>query len=158
MSETPDVDRRSRTLPLLGIALLIAIALAALWHAVATESYARSFDYSAPLARRAAVASWAARLEPFNARYTTRARVMAGWEKGRSFYDQGDYLDAVDTLAVVYRQDVGDQELLLLFKDAQKALSVSTTGKAHVQHGHDAPGEKASVHGDAFPQSQTVSP
>lgn len=140
----------------LAFALAVLIASAAIWHVFATSLYARSFMPQVPLADRASAASIAGRLEPWNARYTTRAMVMTGWLRGERLLEAGDYNAAVDVLAVAYRLDVGDQELLLLFREAQEVQSLKTVGKAHIQHGHDAPGERGSIRGDSFDSSATT--
>jgi len=133
--DTPSGRRLLKRGRLITFALLVAAA--ATWHAVAADLYSRSFQYSAPLASRQSAAAWAGRLEPWNARFTVRAAVMSGWMEGKRALDAGDYLTAVDSLAAAYRRDVGDPELLAIFKDAQKSLSLATTGIAHVQHGLD---------------------
>lgn len=134
---TPTPGRRARSLRRLATLLLIAIAAAGIWNAVATEFYARSFDSASPLVTRASSATWAARLEPFNGRFVKRARVLEKWAEGKRLLGEGDLVKSVDTLAEAYRQDVGNKELLALFKEAQKALALATNGIAHVQHGLD---------------------
>ena len=122
----------------LAIVLLFAGALA--YHTAAAASYHASFDATASLANRAAAASRAARLEPWDSTYATRRTVMEDWVKGKQLLDAGDYNPAVDILAVAYRNDIGDAELLALFQRAQQVQSLATVRKAHLQHGHEGPG------------------
>ena len=140
----------------LAFAIAVLVASAAIWHSFATTLYARSFMPSVSLSDRTSAAAVAGRLEPWNSRYTTRATVMAGWLRGKQLLEAGDYNAAVDVLIPTYRLNVGDQELLLLFQEAQKTQALRTIGKAHIQHGHDAPGERASIRGDSVNSSTTT--
>jgi hypothetical protein len=119
-----------------GAALVAAIA----WHVSAVGSYRRSFELAVSLGDRTAAAKLAARLEPWDTRFATRATVMTKWQHGSVLLSQGAYLPAMLELADAYRLDVGDKELLALFQKAQRELSVSSNFKAHIQHGHEGPG------------------
>ena len=65
---------------------------------------------------------------------------MVYWLTGQQLLDAGDYLRPVTVLREAYRRDVGDKELLALFKRAQDIQAIATNKKAHLQHGHEGPG------------------
>jgi hypothetical protein len=146
-SDTPAPARQQRRLnlrtfalgPLLGLlAALVVVALAL--HLTASNAYQRSFSAGLPLTQRAAAAEQASSLEPWNSRYETRAIVMRKWLHGSILLSQDAALPAMQELAEAYRLDVGDQELLALFKRAQQQLSIDSNFKAHIQHAHEGPG------------------
>lgn len=121
---------------LLAVIVVVALAL----HLTASNAYQRSFAATLPLARRTAAAEQASGLEPWDSRYATRALVMRKWLHGSILLSQDAALPAMQELAEAYRRDVGDQELLALFKKAQQQLSLDTNRKAHLQHAHEGPG------------------
>ena len=134
----PSRPRARRTgIALLGVALVLAIVGV---HLTALNSYQRSFDARAGLQQRSAAASLAHRLEPFNARFATRAIVMQKWQHGVLLLSQSAYLPAMLELADAYRLDVGDTELLAQFQIAQDELTLHSNFKAHVQHAHEGSG------------------
>jgi len=123
------------------VGLLASLAIVALaLHLTATSAYQRSFSASLPLVERTATAEQAASLEPWDSRYATRALVMRKWLHGSILLSQDAALPAMLELAEAYRLDVGDQELLALFKKAQRQLSFDTNRKAHLQHAHEGAG------------------
>jgi hypothetical protein len=65
---------------------------------------------------------------------------MDGWLRGKQLLDAGDYNGAIATLDAAYRLDIGDAELLALYRQAQDAQALATNRKAHLQHGHEGPG------------------
>lgn len=69
-----------------------------------------------------------------------RVHVLALWARDAALLAVGNYNAAVETPAVAYRDDVGDAQLLVLFKRAQRIQSDETVRKAHLQHGHEGPG------------------
>ena len=120
------------------VALLLAGALA--YHLAAASVYCASFDTGLALEARAAAAARAARMEPWNATFATRDDVMSGWVRGRDLLQSGNFNAAVDILALAYRNDIGDAQLLALFRQAQDLQSLNTVIKAHLQHGLEGPG------------------
>lgn len=121
-------------------AIVAAIAAAALvivaaWHftAIALEDASHG---RAPLERRAELAARASRLEPWS--HTFRVRML--WLEGEDQLAKGDYNGAVETLTTAYRMDVGNTDLLAVFKRAQRVQALETVKKAHLQHGHEGPG------------------
>ncbi|HEY5541047.1 MAG TPA: hypothetical protein VIL41_06305 [Coriobacteriia bacterium] len=133
---------RARKLALIGCLVLLgvlAVGVLAL-HLTAYDAYRSSFSTNLTLAERAAAARRAHRLEPWDTRFSVRDTVMAWWVRGKQLLDSGDWNGAVAVLAQAYRLDVGDAQLLALFKRAQSTQSLETNGKAHVQHGHEGPG------------------
>jgi hypothetical protein len=134
-------SRRGRGLLVTAFAVaLIAIALAATYHLTASKWYGDSFDRAATLDARAQSAQRAAGLEPWNSRYATRAIVMQKWRHAAILLSQGASLPATKELGEAYKLDIGDQELLALFKKSQGALAVDSNFKAHIQHAHEGPG------------------
>jgi hypothetical protein len=121
-----------------GLLLVLVVAAVAL-HLTAEAAYRRSFSASVALADRNTDAQQAHQLEPFNAGYATRAVVMQKWLHGSILLSQDAALPAMQELADAYRLDVGDQELLALFKKAQRQLSIDSNFKAHIQHAHEGP-------------------
>jgi hypothetical protein len=65
---------------------------------------------------------------------------MSLWTQGEALLAAGDYNAAVDTLRLAYVAEVGNSELLALFKRAQAAQALATNKKAHLQHAHEGPG------------------
>ena len=123
------------------LTLLVVLAVGGLVvHVTAVSAYSRSFDSSRSLEARADDAALAHTLERWNERYATRAIVMQKWLHGSILLKQGAYLPAMLELQDAYRMDVGDTELLALFKKSQAALNVNSNYKAHIQHAHEGPG------------------
>jgi hypothetical protein len=117
-------------------ALLLAAVLG--WNLVASSAYRTSG--SGPLPDRLAAAQRASRMEPWNAQFARRVTALDEWVRGKKLLEDGDYKNAVDVLAIAYRNDVGNAELLALFKRAQVIQAAETNRKAHLQHGHEGPG------------------
>jgi hypothetical protein len=65
---------------------------------------------------------------------------MVLWEQGQRHLAAGDYNRAVELLGEAYKADVGNSELLDLFKRAQITQALATNRKAHLQHAHEGPG------------------
>jgi hypothetical protein len=122
------------------VVALVALALASIYHLTADRWYRDSFDRGATLDARAQSAQRAATFEPWNARYATRAIVMQKWRHAAILLSQGASLPATKELGEAYKLDIGDQELLALFKKSQAALAVDSNFKAHIQHAHEGPG------------------
>jgi len=120
---------------------LVALAVTAVLcaHAVALSASSRSAQ-PGDLTDRASSALLAARLEPWSSEYDRDARVLTLWANGQAALSAGDYARAVDLLSDAYRLDVGNGELLELFREAQAEQALSTNRKAHLQHGHEGPG------------------
>jgi hypothetical protein len=123
-------------LGLLGLLVVGGLAL----HLTASNAYQRSFNRAASLQQRADGAALAHKLAPWDSRYATRSTVMDKWLRGSVLLSRGDDLRAMLELQEAYRLDVGDQELLALFKKSQEQLNINSNYKAHVQHGHEGPG------------------
>jgi len=117
----------------------LAIAVAGAVHMTAASASRRA-QKPGDLASRVAAARLAATLEPWNAERVERSRVMQQWERGKRLLDAGDYNRAVDELSEAYARDVGNAELLALFRRAQDVQALETNRKAHLQHGHEGPG------------------
>ena len=133
-------DRRATLVAVvLGVALIVVVGAFA-WHSVASQSYSASFSAEGSLEQRTSSAKIARWLEPFNDRFVVRSKVMDGWLRGRQLLDSGDYNGAIAALDAVYRLDVGDAELLALYRHAQDVQALATNRKAHLQHGHEWPG------------------
>jgi hypothetical protein len=122
------------------IVVALVVLLAALALHLSAVTAAHRAQEPGDLARQAESARLAAKLEPWNAEYVRRARVLGLWELGRRQLDAGDYNGAVDSLRVAYRNDVGNAALLALFRRAQATQALATNRKAHLQHGHEGPG------------------
>jgi protein involved in polysaccharide export with SLBB domain len=120
------------------LAILVAGGLAL--HVTATTAYRRSFERTETLQQRSEAAAFARTLEPWDSRFGARAVVMHKWLRGSVLLSQGADLPAMLELQAAYRLDVGDQELLALFKKAQEQLTVHSNFKAHIQHAHEGPG------------------
>jgi len=132
MDATP---RHRRWTPAIAVAMLaVALAIAGV-HAAAVSAHRGSWE-EASLEARTASARRAAALEPWSREYANRVL----WLEGESALDAGDYKTAVSTLREAYRADVGNPELLALFKRAQQVEALETNKKAHLQHGHEGPG------------------
>lgn len=131
---------RSRRLAWLAGALLLAAAVAAAWHAAAYQRYRDASGGGETLAASAASAESAARMEPWNREFARRALVQRAWARGDALLASGDYNAAVDELRTAYRADVGNAELLALFRRAQRTQALETVKKAHLQHAHEGPG------------------
>ena len=123
----------------LAAVVLFAAALAGTGGA-ASAAYRRSFEGTRTLEQRLSDARAARCLAPWSAAYRTREYVMAKWLGGRNLLEAGDYSGAVEALRLAYRDDVGDQPLLALFRRAQEIEALATNRKAHLQHGHEGPG------------------
>ena len=106
----------------------------------ARAAYRGSLDSSATLEQRAASASLAHKLAPWSAQYGRRSQLLSAWVLGEQQLGRGDYNAAVDTLDAAYRLDIGNSELLALYRRAQETQSLETNRKAHLQHGHEGPG------------------
>jgi cytochrome c-type biogenesis protein CcmH/NrfG len=140
-AEPHDTNTSRATLVTLVLgAVLVALVGAFALHAVATQAYSASFSAGRTVEERAASAATAGGLEPWNAQSTSRAKVMAGWLLGKQLLDSGDYNGAIVALDAAYRLDIGDAELLALYKKAQDVQALDTNRKAHLQHGHEGPG------------------
>jgi hypothetical protein len=129
--------------PVAVIALAVAVLLVAAFAGsagAASAAYRRSFDGAGTLEQRLSDARAARCLAPWSAPYRTREYVMARWLGGRNLLEAGDYSGAVESLRLAYRNDVGDQPLLALFRRAQEIEALATNRKAHLQHGHEGPG------------------
>lgn len=137
------LERHARAQALVVIvSVLIAIGMLVMLgvHFSAVRAYQASFDRRMTLAQRADSAAFARRLEPWNQQCVTRAIVMQKWEQGAIYLSQGADLPAMEQLAAAYRLDVGDAELLALFKKSQAQLTLDSNFKAHIQHAHEGPG------------------
>jgi hypothetical protein len=138
-TETDSSPRRRRF-----AAVVILVALAALLGALALHftavSASRYAQGPGDLAARATAARRAAAMEPWNSELVRQATVLRQWERGQQLLDAGNYPGAVDVLQEAYSEDVGNAELLALFKKAQDAQALATNRKAHLQHGHEGPG------------------
>jgi hypothetical protein len=128
---------RLRYTAILGVSAVLIAAVALHLFAGAAERRARA---PGSLAERTASAQLAARLEPFNPAFVHRAQVMVLWEQGQRHLAAGDYNRAVELLGEAYKADVGNSELLDLFKRAQITQALATNRKAHLQHAHEGPG------------------
>jgi hypothetical protein len=115
--------------------LLVVVAL----HLFAGAAERRA-QLPGSIAERTASARLAARLEPFNPAFAHRAQVMVLWERGQRRLAAGDYNGAVELLSEAYKADVGNSELLDVFKRAQMTQALATNRKAHLQHAHEGPG------------------
>jgi len=133
-------SKRRRTLLALAVVAVVAVIVALALGWAAQGAYHSSFDRALPVEYRAAAASRAHALAPWNAAYEQRSRMLAVWVLGEQQLARGDYEAAVATLDTAYRLDVGDPELLALDHQAQDAQALATNRKAHLQHGHEGPG------------------
>jgi hypothetical protein len=113
------------------VALVAAAAQAYAW-----VSYRSSFDAGMSLPARLAAARRAQALAP----YATDYRVRVLWLRGETALAEGDLRIAVGFLERAYKNDVGNTELLAVFKEAQRRQLVQDSRKAHVQHGKEGPG------------------
>jgi hypothetical protein len=114
----------------------VVIAVAALWHGIASFEIARSRDNTLPLVEQVDAARIARNMEPFD----RATRAQYGLVLGELQLRDGDVLHAEATLAAAYRDAVGDQEILTFFQHVQDVLAVDSNRKAHLQHGHEGPG------------------
>jgi hypothetical protein len=132
---SPNVSRA------LTLALIVAVLLLAfgVLHIIASRAEHRALQPGS-IAERAASARFAARLEPWNPTAVHQAKVMRLWEEGQQRLAAGDYNGAVDTLRAAYALDIGNSELLDLFRRAQATQTLATNRKAHLQHAHEGPG------------------
>jgi hypothetical protein len=135
--QTP-ARRSAIVLAAVGLALVVVAALA--WHLVARSSFDRAGSPAISLEQRAAAAQRARAMEPWNAGYDRRARLLSAWLLGSEQLARGEYNAAVVTLDAAYRLDIGNQALLALDHKAQEAQALATNRKAHLQHGHEGPG------------------
>jgi hypothetical protein len=125
---------------LIAVAVALALTLAAAGlHLAAGAAASRAYT-AATLSERAAAARLASGLEPWDRDLARQASVLTLWDEGERLLEVGDYNAAVDTLREAYRADVGNAELLALFKEAQEIQALDTNRKAHLQHGHEGPG------------------
>jgi len=130
----PERLPRWATVLLGAAALLFVVALA--WHAFAASQLLLSRDTGATLDARLSAARTARSLEPWN----PTARADYGYIVSQQLFAAGRYREAVEVMAVAYKDAVGDAELLAYFKHAQGVWAVDTNRKAHLQHGHEGPG------------------
>ena len=130
---------RNRLVVVAVLVAVIAIAVATAVHVAAVTAYRRAQE-PGDLARRVAAARQAAVLEPWNAQFVRRSRLMQQWARGKRMLDAGDYNGAVEELGDAYARDLGNLELLAQYKLAQETQALETNRKAHLQHGHEGPG------------------
>ena len=62
------------------------------------------------------------------------------WADGQSALEPATTTAPSRLLGEAYRLDVGNVELLAVFKTAQAEQALDTNRKAHLQHGHEGPG------------------
>ena len=137
----PAYRSHARAFAVIALALgMVLVVVAVGVHLRAESAYRLSFATSVPPEKRTAGSTLAHRLQPWDARFATRATVMREWLRGSQLLAQAKYLLAVDALAAAYRRDVGDRELLALFVKSQDLLALDTNWKAHVQHAREGPG------------------
>lgn len=137
----PAAAHRQRRLAIATIVVVGLLALVAVGVGLAAQTASRtSFDSSTPLEQRAASAARAHALLPWDAAYTRRSRLLSAWLLGKQQLARGDYNAAVETLGTAYRLDIGNPELLALYRKAQDTQTLATNRKAHLQHGHEGPG------------------
>jgi hypothetical protein len=133
----------SRPRRVLAVAVVLAasaiLGVVVVLHLTASAAASRA-ERSGSLAERLEAARLAATIEPWNPAFKRRARVLDSWERGRQLLDVGEYNGSVDALREAYADDVGNNELLALFKQAQATQALETNRKAHLQHGHEGPG------------------
>ena len=122
------------------IVVVSAILLAATALHVTAAAAARRAQEPGILTSRAESAQLAAAIEPWNPKFVRRARILKFWVSGQELLDAGDYNGAYEALREAYAEDVGNAELLALFKRAQATQALATNRKAHLQHGHEGPG------------------
>jgi hypothetical protein len=67
-------------------------------------------------------------------------RIRYGYLYAQRLARDGHLPQAVDVMAVTYKEAVGDLEMLAFFKRIQAELALDTNRKAHLQHGHEGPG------------------
>ena len=134
----PESVTRSSRVTGLVVGVVAALAVGA-WLLVSATAFERSFS-PAPLAEKALRADVAGAMEPWRREYTNRALVLDYWQRGARLLAAGDYNGAIAALDVAYRHDIGDQELLGLYRKAQATQAIATNRKAHLQHGHEGPG------------------
>jgi hypothetical protein len=137
-SAAPRTPRVALALCLGLLALFVAGGLAL--HLTAASAYRASFERAATLQERSNAAALAHTLEPWDSRFGTQAVVMQKWLHGSVLLSQGADLPAMLELQAAYRLDVGDQELLALFKKSQEQLTLHSNFKAHIQHAHEGSG------------------
>ncbi len=140
MTQNPLPSGRQRRLRMVAAVLVGAVILTTTaLHLSATAADRRSRQ-PLGIAERTSSAVLAARLEPWNPTFARRAKTMLLWQRGQQLLASGDYNAAVDALREAYVSDVGNAELLELFKRAQATQALETNRKAHLQHGHEGPG------------------
>jgi hypothetical protein len=113
------------------------VLAATMLHVTATAA-ARSAQEPGILTARAESAQLAAKIEPWNPGFVRRAHVLQLWVSGQRLLDA--YNGAYEALREAYAEDVGNAELLALFRRAQAVQALATNRKAHLQHGHEGPG------------------
>lgn len=121
---------------LLGVGVVLLVGA---WLLVAASNYERSFS-AGGLGERVARADVARAMAPWKPAYADRALALDDWQRGAELLAAGDYEGAIAVLDVAYRHDLGDQELLALYRRAQETQAAATNRKAHLQHGHEGPG------------------
>jgi len=130
-----------RTIVAVMVALLIALLVGSVvWHLRAESAYRGSLKTGSPLGTRYVDAYTAAALEPWNARYAQRERLVAAWLRADTLLASGDYKKAVALLSVALGRTPAEPDLLALYREAQAVQSLETNRKAHLQHGHEGPG------------------
>jgi tetratricopeptide (TPR) repeat protein len=138
-ADTRQTDAHRRLL-IASVLVATAISLCALGLHYAARAFFDRANAPGSLTARADSARIAAVLEPWNGEFARSARVLRLWATGQRLLDAGDYNGAVDTLREAYSSDIGNAELLALFKRAQATQALETNKKAHLQHGHEGPG------------------
>jgi hypothetical protein len=93
-------------------------------------------DPAASLDVRVAAARTALKTDPGDRDY----RVRYGYLYAQRLARDGHLPQAVDVMAVTYKEAVGNAEMLAFFKRIQAELALDTNRKAHLQHGHEGPG------------------
>jgi hypothetical protein len=133
----------SRPPRVLAVAVVLAataiLGVVVVLHLTASAAASRA-ERLGSLAERLEAARLAATIEPWNPAFRLHVRELRLWERGQQLLDVGDYNGSVDALREAYADDVGNNELLALFKQAQATQALETNRKAHLQHGHEGPG------------------
>lgn len=142
MSDGTPTSRASRRATL-GVVVALGCALAAsavALHLRAQSTYRASLATGAALESRFADAYAAAALEPWNATYAQRKRLVAAWLRADTLLASGDYKGAVALLSSATGDTPAEPDLLALYREAQAVQSLETNRKAHLQHAHEGPG------------------
>lgn len=101
----PDAPQLHRRLLVVAILFASALLIAAGALHLATVTAARPAAEPGNLAERVASAQLAAAIEPWNAEFVRRAKVLRQWQQGRELLDAGDYNESVEALREAYRDD-----------------------------------------------------